>query len=433
MLIHFSAENHLSIRDRQELSLAASALKDVETGIIACDAAPNGQILPTAVIYGANASGKSNVVAAFSFVCQAVLSSHNRGEPGGEVPRVPFALDPKFSKRPSTFDVDFVVEGTRYHYGFQCSDKEFTEEWLLAFPSGRRRMLFERDGAEFNFGRGLRGRNKIIADLTRPNSLFLSAAAQNDHELLTSIADFFRSIKFDLTIDVPGVMASVHLKEGEIDKRVIEFLKRVGAGIVDYRRHEEKIPEEFQKFNRAIVSAVRSVVEDKDKDKELWDQISEIEKDGKRVNIQLAHIGVDGMPIYFDLDRESAGTRRLLILLSEVFGALDDGTLLVVDELDASLHTLACEAVLSLFSSPSTNPKGAQLIATTHDTNLLSSSTLRRDQVWFTEQDADGATVVYPLSDIRSRKGDNIEKGYLQGRYGAIPFVGSAADFYKLA
>ena len=122
------------------------------------------------------------------------------------------------------------------------------------------------------------------------------------------------------------------------------------------------------------------------------------------------------------MERESAGTRRLLIVLDLAFRALDEGAPLFIDELNASLHTQAAEVVLNLFCSRETNPKGAQLIATTHDTNLLASSALRRDEVWFTEKDTEGATHLYPLTDIRTRKGDNIEKGYLQGRYGAVPF-----------
>ncbi len=174
---------------------------------------------------------------------------------------------------------------------------------------------------------------------------------------------------------------------------------------------------EAQELRREIASAIRKV------SKEPFEF-------GPEFAIELAHRGSEGEAIYFDLDHESAGTRRLLILLGSVFHALDDGVPLVVDELDASLHTRACEAVLSLFSSPATNPNGAQMIATTHDTNLLRSPLLRRDQIWFTEKDGEGATHLYPLTDIRTRKGDNIEKGYLQGRYGAIPFSGPIADIF---
>ena len=137
--------------------------------------------------------------------------------------------------------------------------------------------------------------------------------------------------------------------------------------------------------------------------------------------IELAHRGRKGEAVYFDLDSESAGTRQLLMVLSLAFQALDKGVPLCIDEVDASLHTYASEAILKLFCLSEINRNGAQLIATTHDTNLMKSSVLRRDQLWFTEKTSEGATELYPLTDIRTRKGDNIELGYLQGRYGALP------------
>ena len=160
---------------------------------------------------------------------------------------------------------------------------------------------------------------------------------------------------------------------------------------------------------------------------DMPERVSNVES--RQIGIELGHRGRDGKPVYFDLDRESAGTRRLLVTLGFAFRALDEGTALVIDELDASLHTHASEAVLKLFCSPETNAKGAQLVATTHDTSLMATALLRRDQLWFSEKGADGATQLYPLSDIRTRKGDNIERGYLQGRYGAVPFNDPISSF----
>lgn len=418
MLLRFGVENHLSIRDRQELSLATSSLKDSEAGLIDCAMAPNGSVVPAAVIYGANASGKSNLVAALEYMCSAVLLSHSKGEPGENVPRTPFALDVDRAEMPSVFDIDFVIDGVRYHYGFQVSDKIFDAEWLYSFRTNRRKTLFERKGKSkfFNFGRGLRGQNRVIADLTRPNSLFLSAAAQNDHKQLSKVVAFFRSLRVDTAISVKGTTALINLKEKELDTRVIEFLEKVGTGVVGYRRREEDVPEDEQEHRREFFSALKKYLS-------VPAEVN-LGNDNRDLAIELAHRGSDGKKIFFDLERESAGTRRLLILLGRVFRVLDEGAVLVIDELDASLHTQACEAVLALFSSPETNPKGAQMIATTHDTNLLHSPHLRRDQVWFTEKDAEGATHLYPLTDIRTRKDDNVAKGYLQGRYGAVPFTG---------
>ena len=166
MLLRFGVSNRLSMRDRQELSLTASSLKDPTGGLIDCPSAPSGSVLPAALIYGANASGKSNLVDSIRVMREMVLSSHRKGEPGGGVPtRRPFALDPANSLNPTCFDVDFVMDGMRHHYGFEASDEAFLSEWLYAFPKGHRRTLFEREGGKFHFGRALGGQNKNIAAL----------------------------------------------------------------------------------------------------------------------------------------------------------------------------------------------------------------------------------------------------------------------------
>ena len=403
MLLRFGVSNHLSIRDPQELSLVASSLKDRDDALIGCAASPSGSVLPAVAIYGPNASGKSNLVDAIRAMRQMVLRSHAQGEPGGGVPlRQHFRLDSASVEKPSRFDMDFVVGGVRHHYGFEASGTAFEAEWLYDYPAARRRMLFERRSGDYRFGRALKGRNRVIADLTRPNSLFLSAAAQNGHRQLSGVFEFFSSINGVSSGTVSGTRVSALLSDDALDSRVIEFLGKIGTGVLDYRRTEvERSDEDKQQIRRLAEIVGVGVPEDKE------------------TRIELAHRGAGGERIYFELDRESAGTRCLLVMLHYTYDALDKGTPLIVDELDASLHTHAADAVLRLFCSPATNPYGAQLVATTHDTNLLRSPVLRRDEVWFAEKDAEGATAIYPLTDIRTRKGDNLEKGYLQGRYGA--------------
>ena len=414
MLLRFGVSNRLSMRDRQELSLTASSLKDPDEGLIDCPSSPSGSVLPAVLIYGANASGKTNLVDSFRVMREMVLSSHSKGEPGGGVPlRLPFALDPTNAGSLTQFDVDFVMGGVRYHYGFEASDEAFLSEWLYAFPKAHRRMLFEREGDEFHFGRTLGGQNKTIADLVRPNSLFVSAAAQNDHEQLSGVYAYFRSIRGVDGSDIPGHTVSSYFVEEEPDDRLMDFLARIGTGIIDHRREEYEVPEEIRALRREIAAAVQRVPNKPFR--------FDSDADDKNIAIEFGHRGHDGSPVFLSLDRESAGTQRLLVVLDRVFRALDDGVPMFVDELDASLHTYAAESVLALFCSPDTNPKGGQLIATTHDTNLMRSPVLRRDQVWLADKDAGGATRLYPLTDIRTRSGDDFAKGYLQGRYGAVP------------
>ena len=402
------------MRDRQNLSLTTSSLKDPTEGLINCPSAPGGSVLPAALMFGANASGKSNLIDSIGVMRYMVLSSHRHGEPGGGVPGYhPFALDPTYAGIPTRFDVDFVMDEVRHHYGFEASGEAFVSEWLYAFPKSHRRMLFEREGNDLRFGRALGGQNKTIAALVRPNSLFVSAAAQNGHEQLSRVFAYFRKIHGVDGATIPGEAASSYFVKREPDRQALDFLGRIGTGIINYRRKEYPRPEEERVFRREVIAAAQKLVNQPVNFGE--------DDDEQEIVVQFGHRGHDGRPVFLSLDRESAGTRRLLVVLDLVFHALKEGSPVCVDELDASLHTHASEAVLSLFCSRNTNPKGAQIIATTHDVNLMRSPRLRRDQLWFVDKDLGGATHLYPLTDIRTRSGDDFAKGYLQGRYGAVP------------
>jgi AAA15 family ATPase/GTPase len=222
------------------------------------------------------------------------------------------------------------------------------------------------------------------------------------------------------TIAVESTTAVSTLENNKEIDRIINFIRHLDSGIVGYRRSEIEVPEDAQKIQQEVLTFLSKFLKD--------DQLREVTS-ATAISIELAHRGCTGQSIYFNMARESAGTRRLLVLMDAAFRALNRGSPLIIDELDVSLHTQACEAIIAMFSLPELNPKGSQLIATTHNTNLLNPKLLRRDEIWFTEKDPEGATQVYPLTDIRTRHGDNLEKGYLQGRYGAVPYLGDAADF----
>ena len=420
MLLRFAVENHRSIRERQELSFAASPLKDRADGLISCNAVKSRAVVPAAVVYGANASGKTNMVNAVETMTRLVLWSHIKGGPGSGVPRHQFMLDPDYSEKPSSFEIDFVLEGVRYHYGFEATGKRFTSEWLYESPRAHSKKLFERQDQKFDFGRVLKGQNQSISRLTRQNSLFLSAAAQNDHGLLTRIYKYFQNLIFTGTHSDPhGEMSTlfeneeIDLENGEIDHRVIDFLNSIDTGVCGYQRRLTLVSERAGQILQEIV----------DEGHTRFSVPPEFATDDTRKTeeLELAHHGKDGKKVYFPLGFESSGTRRMLVILGKVFKAIDEGAPVFVDELDLSLHTAASEAVLRLFCSRELNRNGAQIVATTHDTNLMKSDFLRRDQLWFAEKGKDGSTEIYPLTDFRTRKDDNIELGYRQGRYGAVP------------
>jgi hypothetical protein len=419
MLIEFRVENHRSLRDEQVLTMEAGRVGD--------DADPRPRrvpgssesLLPVAVLYGANGSGKSNVLAALAFMRDAVILSHPVWSPDKGVPRDPFAWGPKRNE-PSLFEVTFLLEDVRFQYGFVASDERFLEEWLHAWPKGKKQAWFEREGDAFKFGEHLKGENKLIEGVTRDNALFLSAAAQHKHPQLTPIFSWFGAVD---AVNLPAGRQSLPLGlpseyplRGRFDGHLGAWLQKLLSGGDLGEPLLDRIRPLLRNADIGIVDLALSKGET-----DLLGRAS------RSRGILLKHEG-PYQDAWLPLGEESRGTQALFRLAVPISCALDEGSILLVDELESSLHpALACE-ILRQFNDPATNPHNAQLIATTHDTNLLGTimdePALRRDQVWFTEKDEDGATVLYPLTDYKPRKAENLERGYLQGRYGAIPFLG---------
>ena len=419
MIISFEVENFGSFNDRQTISFVATRLRDHEDGVIDTEAFSERRLLPALLVYGANAAGKSNLVKALEAMITTVLFSQTKGTPGRRLPtRRPFLLDPAAIERPTTFEINFILEDVRYNYGFSITEKEILEEWLYSYPLAMPRKLYEREGVNLTFGRMLKGANVAISRLTRPDSLFLSAAAQNGHEELSKIFHFFDSIQIETSLSMSGAKAEMRIKDEhnwKINEEVIEYLREIRSGITSYRIKERDVSEEEREISKKIGLAIESVFKEHDA-KIQFNEADETEK-----AIELEHSGVKDYRTHFPIHLESAGTLRLLAALPKMLGVLATGKLVIIDELDLSLHTHAAEKLLRLFCSTETNPHGAQILATTHDTNLLQSSCLRRDQVWFAEKSESGSTEIFPLTDISTRKSDDIERGYLQGRFGATP------------
>lgn len=421
MLIEFRVENHRSLRDEQVLTMEAGRIDD------ATDSRPRQvpghpeSLLPVAALYGANASGKSNVIAALAFMRDAVLSSHRLWSPDDGVPRDQFAWGPKKTE-PSLFEVTVLVESVRYEYGFSVSDESFLEEWLYAWPHGKKQVWFERDNSEFKFGENLKGENKLIEDVTRPNALFLSAAVQHKHIQLEPIFSWFRMLRpINLSVGRTRFTADAH------NEYVIAQLLEDGQG--ETRQSElfaSEPPTEplLDRFRSLLRSADIGIVDLKLNKADSDDVARRV----RRPTFQLKHQS-DFENAWLPLEEESRGTRTLFRIALPILQAIRRGGTLIVDELEASLHPSLAQQIVRQFNDPSINPHNAQLIFTTHDTNLLGTilgdPALRRDQVWLTEKSPEGATILYPLSDYKPRKSENLERGYIQGRYGAVPFLGN--------
>jgi len=351
-------------------------------------------VLPVAAMYGANASGKTNVILALRFMQEAVKDSHARWEPDKAIELEPFAGG---SDSPATFSADFLLGGVRYQYGFSLNRETVLEEWLYAYPLGKKQTWFARErNKPISFSAKLQGDNRTIERLTRPNSLFLSAAAQNNHEALSPVYRWFvASLSFTLGNRSMTFQQMQSLyDDAELRKKVATLVSLADLGIADLSIQEVVIP---------------------DAAKSLFDS-------WKPLTVQLLH-RIDGLTLPLRPDQESRGTFAFICLLEPAISAIGNGGVVLVDELDHSLHPLLATQLIRLFSDTKSNPASAQLIFNTHDTNLLGAGVLRRDQIWFTEKARDGASQLYPLTDFKPRKQENLENGYLQGRYGAIPFL----------
>jgi len=407
VLLQFRFSNFRSFRTEQELSLIAGPFTDLPDVVLHPAGIKEG-VLPGAAIYGANASGKTNVIKAISFMASAVSLSHRGWSPDGPIPRQPFMANEE--SEPTEIEADFLLAGVRHRYGFRVDSRYVLEEWLYVYPKGKKQTWFHRKrGKPMLFSNNMPGENRTIENLTRQNSLFLSAAAQNAHEALLPIFTWLAGLLFVIgdrsryREHTAGLCGKLDYKD-EIARLVTE----ADLGVAEMNVEETKYP---------------------DKQKEVFEAIVTILSLPKGVTspethhvIRLLHrFGDSTMP--FNMNQESDGTLAYLALLGPAVDAIKNGTPLLIDELDASLHPLLAIQLLRLFNTPSSNPKGAQLIFNTHDTNLLSGGVLRRDQIWFTEKGNDAASHLYPLSDFKPRRQENLQNGYLQGRYGAIPFI----------
>jgi AAA15 family ATPase/GTPase len=430
MLLRYGCSNHLSIRSFQEISLLASgSLKELtETLLETKSSGIHG--LRVAAVYGANASGKTNILKALLFMAHMVEASHRSFSPRSKINNSPFALDDDSYSAASEYECDFVTDGVRYSFGFSLLAGKVLREFLYAFPKGVKQTWYSRDESlpedeRYLFGRALKGRNSLIAELTRDNSLFLSAAAQQDHEQLRPAYTFLtQKITQAIALGIDVEQSVAGMLEGERKSWALDFVSGADTGIADANISSEEMPSFMVKAVKAMIATIQEEEKSTQKEHSEIEDFETDEKFLKRKIVSLGHRSASGKPVFLPWRSESEGTKRLLAMMVVVMEALESGSVTIIDEIDASLHTMLVKRIIELFKSPILNPRGAQLVFTTHDTNILCSGLLRRDEIFFTEKNKAGETSIYPLSDFPVRKDDNFEKGYLQGRFGAIPFLG---------
>jgi AAA15 family ATPase/GTPase len=427
-LVEFSIENFRSIKERVTLSLVASKKlvsqePTVDEGAL-FEVDEDLTLLKSIAIYGANASGKSNVMAAMNVMKGLVLNSSKETAATQMLPVEPFRLDEKTISRPSSFEVVFLNADVTYRYGFEATTERITGEWLFASTGSKEQKLFVRTGDEIKVSRSRTFKEgKGLEERTRVNALFLSVVAQFNGPVAVSIQKWFASsLKTISGLDDAGYLGFTisRCDEDEWRQSIASFVRALDVGIEDVSVSKiplrDSLPHEMPPEIRQIL-------------------LSRGDREVARISTTHSVYAEDGRPVSvssFDFEtQESEGTKKVFALAGPLIDTLRHGRVLFVDEIDARLHPLLTIEIIRLFNSRETNRLNAQLVFTTHDTNVLQSDVLRRDQVWFTEKNRFGASSLYSLLEYKPRNDSSLAKNYMQGRYGAIPILGALSSFMK--
>jgi AAA15 family ATPase/GTPase len=425
MLIEFSVGNYRSFKERVTFSMVAANLvsqdKNLDiNNVFAVD--EELSLVKSAAIYGANASGKSNLAKALQFMQWFMVNSSKETQSTEAIGVEKFKLSTETDNQPSFFEIVFLLDGQQHRYGFTANREKVVSEWLFYVPKTRETQLFSRQDRNFDIAKVYKADG--IAAKTRTNALFLSVSAQFNVEKSESILDW--------------LTYQVNLISGLDD----ENLSTTVSCLIDKQHHSEII-ELIQKLDLGIAGIEVEQIHARDVLKDVSDPqqkrlLRMLSKNNIALNtISTTHRKFDsqGQQISleeFDIDdEESDGTKKIFALSSLLIETLKNAKILIIDEFDARLHPLMSRSIVELFNSNDTNPHNAQLIFMTHDTNLLSNKIFRRDQIWFTEKDRYGATSLYSLAEYKVRNDASFESDYIKGKYGAIPYIQVAESFIE--
>lgn len=409
MLIQFSVENFRSIKEEARLSLEPGPGKErFESNLMRLATRRRGSptaLLRSAAIYGANAAGKTNILRALATMRSTVTDSSR--EPGTTIPVTPFLFDPACRQKPSTFEIICLVDGVRYQYGFSATSERVTDEWLYASPLGRIQLWFERTLETWKLGDKLTGDREVWRRATRSDALFLSTAVSLNSKQLHPIFNWFKKTLHVVTGSLGDDFSMYrYLKDGK--SGLIDFLQAADFGITDLRLVE-------QEFTPEMLPALMPT-----------EPMEQVVKDlsGKKIaELWLSH-DTEAGPTELSIVEESDGTQKVFALAGPWLDSLENGYVVVVDELHDNLHPVLVRFLVDRFHDPRVNVGDAQLIFSTHDTSILSQDVFRRDQIWFCERNRNQETTLFPLADFHPRKGvENLERAYLSGRYGALPYI----------
>lgn len=425
MLIEFKFGNYRSFRDEAVLSMEATGLGRLKSSLISYNSL---NLLPAVAIYGKNGGGKSNVIRAFWLAVQFIKNAQRTQHEGAEIPVRPFLLNDYSKDTPTFFEFTYVLDNVKYIYGFSATKEKVFSEYLYHAPRGQKATVFARTNQEFTFTEE-KAKRKLISEAVAPNQLFFSVACTMNDAACVSAMKWFREYVFfsrDYT-DIPKQLLS-YSNDKNMLAAISDYAKAADLGIekMEFEFKDEEIDDletitNMPENMKSALSAFMQTLKENSSSSEISLQKSEVKatsyhkgvnKDGEKVSFAL------------ELSDESDGTRKLMSIAPAIESVLNKGGLVLVDELEKELHPMLVNYIVAKFQSKNANPNVAQIVFTTHNTELLNMELLRKDQLYFADKSRkDGASELYSISDFSTKTADNIRKGYLAGKYGATPDI----------
>ena len=410
MILEFTIANMLSFKNKTTFSMLANTSNGLNNNYVTID---NKRILKTSAIYGGNASGKSNLFKILANVIN-MLKNSNSMDINSQLPIIPFKLDVDSIKNPSEFEIKFIIEKIKYVYGWKADAENIYDEYLYYYPNGRETKIFDRTKInKYSFPQKDEKTLREIEKKNANNKFFLATATNWNFEK-TRVAYEFLTTNIRTCFNIEEFKsASLNIYETEDENLrsfALDFLKKTDFNIEDYKVSRINLPED-------IINSMPELLKQNFAEK------------FKIYQVLIKHKGTNE---YLTLEEESLGTQIIFSLIPFIADTIENNKILIIDELDKSLHPFLVHYIVETFNNTDTNKTNSQLIFNTHDTNLLDLNILRRDQIWFTEKNNEtGESDLYALSDFSVRKSENIEKGYLLGRYGAVPFIKNDINIWE--
>ena len=446
MLVQFYIENFLSFDDEVLFNMIASDDKNHKNHLMDLGL-DDDKLLRCAAIYGPNASGKSNLIKALAFARDIVINGAKRGQ---KIAINPFKLNKENSEKPSKFDFLIKIKDTLYSFGFSFNATTILEEWLLVTKKGEEeKPYYERiieDGKVYveiypdfeEEGTDNYKTLELIEKTTGNNQLFLTKMYENYIDKIKDLVNWFASLKIMFPNTKYAATASEVLTNEKFKEFLEGFLKTAQTGIagisfkklgeLDFDKHFLDMPEETKlTINNLDENAAISIISP---DNKMF-SIIKTEEEYKLFELITKHKQENGNMIDFGIEEESDGTRRLFDFIPALFDLKSNEKVYVIDEIDSSLHPLLSKMILEIFFNTCSDEHNSQFIFTTHDTNLLDLNLLRKDEIYFIQKDKKHSSRIYSLADFEMNEDleEQVQNGYLEGRFGAIPFI---ADIKRL-